>query len=720
MPERNPNMIPVDPQNQVRPVGGVIRNNLLDTPDARRRLGVQQIEPTRVSEPVAVDRAFTETMVLNDPSSLQERIATQTEGNVEDVAVAALTQDFIMQDLDHFGALDRETFDNLTPLERHQTINRLKQRVDWRKATTRNVAAYVIYGLAGDNIRNASVDEFDGWRREHLSDFQIGEIIAQQTNQTRRGMRDDVDQFMESQAYVNLGHAFLSVAPELAPLYPIIAKIGLSRSMLESIDIKPQAGWKGWAHGPIKQQIREHLVALGPERAKHAVTQMLNGLAELEDGPVGFLMTKYSTREMIDGIFTSGVLSGFDSANDWDELMSNIELGLESVFSVFIGFKAVGKLTTAGFDAAKGVTAFTASKAAGDQRTANQILDVIQNDSIASKFGLLPDQAVPTLLPRPHIDFVDNMPELTEGTKDLVLRLDRQRSEILEVSDAYTGAGLNTADKANVVTETIRKMDISDGSTIQPRMSTIRMFDNETGFQVTAVIGETAEHGYKTIEDVAAAVLKKDPMLEHTEIVRVGASGTLEPVFKDGAEFFRAVASGKFPASAAPNPPFRQDFFIRYTQDRFWNQADKLTFEAKTLQNAAKDINGYFIPPNWKFGTEIYGSFLKQYMQEQHLVTNFEFLFKPFYKLGQKDKRVVANLMEWGEDFSKDMITKGEVGRAPTLKEMMNEFTNVTPKQLEGYIALRRGYDTMHDMIQAGHQKYISALFPIIIQPSTL
>ena len=63
-------------------------------------------------------------------------------------------------------------------------------------------------------------------------------------------------------------------------------------------------------------------------------------------------------------------------------------------------------------------------------------------------------------------------------------------------------------------------MDISDGSTIQGRMSTIQMFNNDTGFRVTAVVGETADHGYHTIEDVASAVLKKDPMLEHTRGLR--------------------------------------------------------------------------------------------------------------------------------------------------------------------------------------------------------
>lgn len=700
MPERNPEMIPVDPQSQIRPQPGIRRiRNLNNTAKARKLLEDRgAVFQTPVSEAVAVDRAYTETVVLNDPASMGARVEIQKQGNVEDVAVAALTRDFQQQDLDHFGALDPEHFESLTPEQKWETINTLKQRVDWNKSNSRARAAYIVYGQFGDNVRTWSADDFDGWRREHLSDAQISDLVKQQTMITHNEMRGEVDEFYASQEYKNLGHAFASAAPELLPLYPIIAKVGLTRFMLESMDVPIRKGMKGWMHGPLKEQLREHLVEVGPEQYKRDLHTMLQALTGLEEGPVGYFLTKYSTLEQLDGIFTSGVLGGLDSRNSQDLLFSNIELGLEAVFSAFIGLKAAGKITIRGVNAYKGTTVAKAGKAAGVQADVADLQVSLQNDTVAAKFGMEAGENIPTLLPKPHDEFIDNMDELTDGTKDMVARLDRQRSEILEVSDSYTGAGLNRADKTNVITKTIKEMDIADGSTIQSRMSTIRMFDNDTGFRVTAVIGETADHGYHTIEDVAKAVLKKDPLLEHTQIVRVGTNGTLEPVFKDGAEFFRAVASGKFPKSSAPNPPFRQDFFIRYSQDRFWNQRDKLTFVSDTLQNAGNAIKNLFIPPNWKFGPEIYGSFLKQYMQEQHLVTNFEFLFKPYYKLGQKDKRTVAHLMEWGEDFSKDMITKGEVGRAPTLSEVMNNFNDVTPKQLEGYLALRQGYDVMHEL----------------------
>jgi hypothetical protein len=313
------------------------------------------------------------------------------------------------------------------------------------------------------------------------------------------------------------------------------------------------------------------------------------------------------------------------------------------------------------------------------------------------------------MLPKPATEFVDNIDELPEGTKETLARSERTRSEILETTDGFTGAGLNVKDEANTITKTLRELDIADGHHVMPRMSTVRMFEDETGFQVEAIVGETAERGWKSIEDVADDVLQLDPNLDRMEIVRVGPDGTLMPVFKDREEYLRSVFARKFPQSAAPNPPFRQDFYVRYKQDRFWHTADKQSMLPDSLLNSGW-IPRFLLPPNAKFGDEIYGSFVRSYMGEQALTRDLEFMFNPYYKLGAEDKSLVNHIYEWSEDFAKDMVGRGEVGRAPTLSEVMSQFDGLTEDQLNGIVAMRDGMDTMHELFNRRLYREFNAL----------
>ena len=690
-----------DPASNTRPLPPATPRTAagsFSSPELRERLfGKGPAEGELIDEPVAVDRAFTEAEALKDPGSVNQRVEIQRLNNVEDLMIQSMTQQFQTQGIEDFGAL--EGLAEKSPVEKTKTLNELAQLLDWRKAGTRNIALFFLYGQQGDNVREAPVEVFDGWRRKSLSGNDLSMIIDRNTNIQRLQGRRDVSQFMESEKYLSLGHAFASAgAQELTPVYNVVSKIGLTRAMLEAIDAPPVEGFKGWMTGEINQAIRTHLDSLGPTQYKLAVKDMLAEVDRLERSGWGWAITRYNVREQMDSIFTGGVLSGGSAENNVDRWVQNVEVGLEALFTAWIGMKAVKALTGKGFRAASNVTAFKTAQSVGDMKTAARLQEALQDDVLAAKFGLETGETVPMMLPKPHVDFVDNMDELAESTKAQLVRTERQVQEIQTSTEGFTGAGLNVNDKANVMTQTIEKMDIVDEAYIQPRMSTIRMFDNDTGFRVEAVVGETAERGFKTIEDVSDAAMRYDPLLENMEIVRVGAKGTLEPVYKDGAEFFRATANRKFPASTAPNPPYRQDFYLRYKQDRFWNQADKSSFLPSSLLNAGNRLKNLFIAPNAKFGPEIYGSFLKNYMSEQQLVGNLETLFNPYYKLSQGGKRNVGHMYEWGEDFAKDMVTRGDVGRAPTLKEMMTQFQDVTTKELEGYIALRRGMDSMHEL----------------------
>jgi len=98
------------------------------------------------------------------------------------------------------------------------------------------------------------------------------------------------------------------------------------------------------------------------------------------------------------------------------------------------------------------------------------------------------------------------------------------------------------------------------------------------------------------------------------------------------------------------------------------------------------------LPPNAKFGDEIYGNFLRAYMAEQTIIKNFEVMFTPFYKMGLKDKQFVTSTFEWMEDFGK------EFGRSPELSDIYSKYDGITPTQISGMVALRTGMDTMHEL----------------------
>lgn len=649
---------------------------------------------------VATNRAYTETQALAQDRTMPSRVATQRKGNVEDEAIRILADRLHEQDIETFDALNPERLASMSMDERFAVGTDLLAKLNYNSLTSRDLALFHVYSQGGDNLM-VPVEGFDQWQRQDLSRSDVSRLRQNMNEKQSKKMRQAVDAYAATKGFENYGDMFIQAGQQdMIPFYAAASRVGLTKKLLEAAGGKPVEGLAGFFAGEIKQETRRHLLSLPPQERYQAILSMVEVVKQMEKSPIyGPLITNYNVLEQFEGIFTEGVFLGTSDENKMDRFFSNLDVALESVFSVFILGKLASKGMRAAFSATDAVKARTIAKSAGQGGKAADMDVVLQDDSLAMGFGLKPDETVPALLPKPT-PFVDDLDALPEGAKRVQVQSEGIRSEVLASTEGFTGAGLNAVDKSKQVSKNIEALDLVDDMVVHPKMSTYGRLVDDVGFEVEVVVGQTAKGGWQSIEDVIADTLRVDPNLEVYEVVRVSEFDKIESVFASRDELLASIPEfgGKYPSNTLPNPPFKQEFYLRAKIQKFWHTADKASLAPDTISNSPGWIPRFALPPNAKFGPDLYGNILKNYMGQQVLRRNLENLFEPYQKLGLKDKRAVDGMFEWMEDFSKDMVANGKVGYSPTMSDVIEQFGEVTEKQMKGLISMREGMDTMHDL----------------------
>ena len=167
-----------------------------------------------------------------------------------------------------------------------------------------------------------------------------------------------------------------------------------------------------------------------------------------------------------------------------------------------------------------------------------------------------------------------------------------------------------------------------------------------------------------------------------------GEDGIIRHVPMDGPAFARRATE---PGITDPaNSLLKDEFFLEFDEFRAYHPADKIAFAEKSLRNTF--VPRVLLTPNARHGTAIYGAFEDAHLTDA--VTNklTAQMFDPYYKLSVKDKRVVSRLYEWGEDFGK------EHGTSPRLFDYLAEHPDMTPKQMQGLVALNKGYEVQYEL----------------------
>ena len=484
---------------------------------------------------------------------------------------------------------------------------------------------------------------------------------------------------------------FADMAGEVAiqdfiPVWNVATRLGLANIMADIADVE-LSFTERLLPGSIRARMREHLVSLEPEEFSRTIREIGDALLDAQAHPVlGPIITDYNAMEFWTTVFNDEVMRQGNPQDNLDLWLGNAELGFEALFGAMVLGKVGGKaVVRAAFSAADSVKARQAAVTVRNSEQTQALTEMLQEEVLASKFQV--EASSEPLLPKPA-PLADDIEYLPDGSRPAV---ERARSEALETAGApRAGRFLKNTEKLNVILEELGHLDEFDGVATHTRMSTIEVLDDDAGFRIKAIFGETPNKGFDSFEDAAIEILELDPQMRKLEIVRVGDDGTLEAVEftpKQLEEF--VLGEGTVPATRT-GEIIGDEYFIRYTQERVYHPFDKTHFGSGTL---AQSIFRWAFSPNAKFSSDFYSQFADATFDEERTVALLHRIAQPYRALGAADKRAVDHLFEWAEEFGK--LNR----RAPEINEIRAKFPDYTPKQLEGYQALQISYDTMYEML---------------------
>jgi len=693
LPTRDPELGPLGGRKQ-REAGLAERRRLYAPKDERTNLyPPEEEEQESVAPGIASDRAMQDVIALDVDDEFNQRTEQHIElGNVETQAAASVREMALAQKLDTSG------IDFTNP----DQIKELALMIDWESQTSRGLhLVYALYQGSGD-FTNQEFESAMG--RMPIDSARM--IKEQLLHQSQAAFWGDWKDFMDSQSFapapkgqegkISLDHLRSIAGQEIIPIFNQITRAQVLLPILDMLGMDRPEQFYEKRPSVLKQIIRDKMVSLPQHERLAMAQQILKHLQKAGNHPVyGYVVTRANLIEQATAILTPGVLSGIDAKNNLDFFSGAIFEAFDTVVGAYI-------VAGLGFKALRGMAAGRSTPqafymAAGSSREypLGKIWETLQNDVVAARFGLEADELIPAILPKPR-PFVDDIVSAPDGVAQQYLRSERQASELLESTDKLTGRSLTSVDKKARIQRELDELELADGHAVMPKMSTVEILPNDTGYRMTNIIGQTGEGGWRTIDEMLKDITHwvDDDTIKTFDIVRVQKDGTLKSVFKDSDEMIQAIFMGSRPAGTLGTTPWNSDFYLRYEQERFWHPADKLALDPKHMNNAVPATGrGWTIPPNVVFGEKFYGDFLDASLFEQQLNRQFNAMLDPYYKLGVADTKFVNSAFEWAESFGKDY------GRAPTMIEINAHYGNITPKQQVGVVALREAMDTLHSVL---------------------
>jgi hypothetical protein len=518
-----------------------------------------------------------------------------------------------------------------------------------------------------------------------MADLQaLGEITRQR--QLKRGNRI-VNDVAAAHGWKNFGDMAGEVAiQDFIPVWNVATRLGLGNMLADAAGVELSFGDR-LLPGSIRARMREHLVALEPLEFDKTIQEIGDALTKAQAHPIlGPLITDYNAMEFWTAVFNDDVMKQGNPQDNIDLWLGNAELGFEALFGAMVLAKVGGKAAVrAAFSAADSVKARQAAVTTRNSEAVQSLTEMLQEDALSSKFQI--ESSSESLLPKPA-PLGDDIEYLPDGHRQAT---ERARSESLRTAGANrSGRFLSSDEKANVIKQELKEIDEFDGPATMTRMSTIEILDNDEGFRIKAIYGETPNKGFSSFEDAAIEALELDPELRKLEIVRVGDDGVLEsvPFTPQQLEDF-VLGEGGVPSTRV-GEIIGDEYFLRYTQDRAYHPFDKRFFGQGTL---AQSMFRFAFTPNAKFKSDFYQQFANSTFDEERTVSLLNTIANPYRTLGTGDKRAVDNLYEWSEEFGK------RNARAPEINEIRAHHPEMTPKQIEGYQSLKVTYDTMYEML---------------------
>lgn len=657
----------------------------------------QRRKPAHISSPVAANIAINESIITGD-GNVQQRSDTYKNSTTYDSVVADFALDILQREGQREKIEEILRNPDLSSPEKLLQMQSAMVAVKWDSLAPIELLSLHAFAMGNHTLPMPTL------RDTYYTDISMTELNAIRSMWTERSFKGagrvindyvaslgtDFDQMNALEIFTMVGFQ------DFTPIVNVLTRAGLGNEVLQEISgKKSDAGDFLFMSGEIRQKIREYIYSNrnDPEALEEIANAFVQTVDSMRKDPeYGWAITTYNVVELFEAVWTDGLLKGQTPTNSLDRTIGNVETGLEALFSVIL----LGKVAKAG---SKGLRSLFTSKAAvqaiqqarlvGNHKAAAMLEQKLAGGELSHEIPLLPVEGAADYLPRPAM-LADDLKDTPDGIKAVAFNLERQRQTLLLDSNNLTALSHTVEDKVSVISDTINKIDLADAEYVHPRMSWIQMHQDETGFDLVATVGKTAEGGWDSLDDAVEALIRLDNTGENSQLMRINAYGVLEPVFESPNQILSYLKREIIPSKAVSGGP-ADIYYIQLKQSRAFHQADKLFFGENAFIGGAGFLRGMLAPFS-RFGKDIYNKFAKAYMQEQKITADFNEMLSDYYKLGNADKQYVTRVMDWTETFGKDH------GRNPSMMEIYGNFGDITEAQVKGVMSLRYTYETMYDL----------------------
>lgn len=618
----------------------------------------------------------------------------------------------------NLGILSDEAFNAMDEKAKLAYLNQLFTAVDAKDATNRLFYALNLARKYGTDTPTSTIDYV-----ETEMDFEMKEAMVQ--HMLKEGWEDlqsEAFKLVAQQQWGSVPHAVLDIAfQELGPIQNVGLKTYFLGTMMDYLGI-PQEG-RPWNIGDRRQVIRSYIDEVGPQAVMNDLIAFRGWVEEQQKN--NQLFRQFLVLEQYEAIFSDEFMATGNPIDTMDLWFGRFETAMEAVAAGWLLSRGAWKGVKAVFKGTDASVLNRTAKAAG-ARDAQTQLDKLVQGKMAEQVGVEPGEAALNLMPRPSV-LADERTVKLPGVEKALDRGERIQNEILQTSRGNLSRLFTPDERAKIAQAQIDDLNLGETARVAPAMSTFEAL--EDGINIRAVITKNGEEAYHSFEELAYDMAMLDPAMDNLTILKRGENGKLVKVEIQGAEEIENILNTKniklwgdgeleeraFKANQAGREqefliyeremarrrgevtvnPLPDEFFLEYEHFRAYHPMDKVAFGeegAGGFRGTVPQLR-FLDSPQAKFVGDISEATAKAVRDEARLTNLFELMYTPYYKLGSKDKNIVANVFEWSESEAKAL------GRDPDLAEIIAQFPDMNQKQLEGLIAVRQGMDTQYTVL---------------------
>lgn len=420
--------------------------------------------------------------------------------------------------------------------------------------------------------------------------------------------------------------------------------------------------------GENYHKMRVKLAEMPQDERERTITEIQDWLVSNPSIPFG------TAQVILDSIWDERVAKGDPSGDTFMRVVSNIAT-VADIGILWGGFKALGMagrhvLGSGVISAANKVNRPAA------QRVLADILTELRTGGVAEAYGLKGVDVAMSQLPAPaKMTHGTNVPD---GVVEAAAHLDAVRQDTEAVVSNMRENIFTPKEQAGAIEREAAAIAAEHAGKIRLGRSTLDVAPDGSGVKFGTVVGSSDTHGFSDLASARAFGAKLDAEGRAVKILEV-----------DPSQELRVVEAGV--DTTLPNRT--GEFYVKFDQEYFFRPEDKLLFGTDPVVGGSwlGRTASYFKTPSAMFSSEVYGTFLRNFLSEQALSANLHKMVAPLYKdLNWASRQKVGQMWSWTEAFGK------RENRVPTWMDLRTAFPDVTDKELTGWYYVKQFNDTVY------------------------